>query len=83
MDRKYKAKYTEKFRDEQVKWFEERMDNLPQTLQIDEASSTSNLPQTVRSLIQTISQNKPSIVFSGYLETLLKIKDKLKEGGMK
>lgn len=80
--RTYKANYTEAFRDEQLRWFEERMDRLPQSLQISESTSTSNLPSTVKSLMLTLQQNKPSVTFSGYMETLMKIKDKLEEQGL-
>ena len=80
--RKYKANYTEAFRDEQLKWFEDRMDKLPQSMQISESTSTSNLRRTVEGLILTLRQNKPSVIFSGYMETLMKIKDKLQEQGL-
>ena len=80
--RTYKANYTEAFRDEQLRWFGERMDRLPQSLQISESTSTSNLPNTVKSLMLTLQQNKPSVTFSGYMETLMKIKDKLEEQGL-
>lgn len=80
--RTYKANYTEAFRDEQLRWFEERMDRLPQSLQISESTSTSNLTNTVKSLMLTLQQNKPSVTFSGYMETLMKIKDKLEEQGL-
>ena len=80
--RKYKAKYTESFRDEQIKWFEERRDKLPQSLKINAYTSTSNLPATVDALIKTLRNNTPSITFSGYMETLLRIKDRLKEEGL-
>ena len=80
--RKYKPNYTEAFRDEQLKWFEERMDKLPQSLQISESTSTSNLPRTVQGLILTLRQNKPSVIFSGYMETLMQIKDRLQEQGL-
>ena len=80
--RKYKANYTEEFRDKQIAWFEERMERLPQSLQISDSTSTSDLPRSVRSLIQTLRMNKPSVTFSGYMETLLKIKDRLQEQGL-
>ena len=76
--RKFKAKYTEAFLEEQVKWFEERMDRLPQSLQINDAAYSPDLRRTVKDLIVTLQSNKPSIVFAGYLNILLQIKDKLK-----
>lgn len=80
--REYNANYTEAFRDEQLQWFEERMERLPQSLQISASTSTSDLKRTVQGLILTLRQNKPSVTFSGYMETLMKIKDKLQEQGM-
>lgn len=76
--RKFKAKYTEAFLEEQVKWFEERMDRLPQSLQINDAAYSPDLRRTVKGLIATLQNNKPSTVFAGYLDILLQIKDKLK-----
>jgi len=83
MMRKYKANYTEAFCNEQLKWFEERMDRLPASMEISASTRTSDLPLTVRSLMQTLRSNKPSVTFSGYMETLLKIKDRLQEEGLK
>lgn len=76
--RKFKAKYTEAFLEEQVKWFEEHMDRLPQSLQISDAAYSPDLRRTVRGLIVTLQSNKPSTIFAGYLDLLLQIKDKLK-----
>jgi hypothetical protein len=81
--RKYKKNYTEAFREEQLRWFEERMDKLPKEMQIDEATYTPDLPLTVRHLALTLRNYAPSIIFSGYMETLMKIKEKLKAEGLK
>ena len=81
--RKYKPDYTEAFRDEQIKWFEEHMDVLPKSMQINSATWAEDLPETVRRLIQTLRHNVTSVVFSGYMETLLQIKDRLQEQGIK
>ena len=80
--RKYKSKYTEAFRDEQLKWFEERLDKLPQSMKINDYTSTNNLRMTVETLMNTLRANTPSVFFSGYMETLLCIKDRLKEQGL-
>ena len=81
--RKYKSKYTDAFREEQIKWFEERIDKLPESMRIDAATYSPNLPKTVLNLIQTLRNYEPSGIFAGYMETLLKIKDKLKAEGLK
>jgi hypothetical protein len=52
-------------------------------MQIDEATYTPDLPLTVRHLALTLRNYAPSIIFSGYMETLMKIKEKLKAEGLK
>ena len=80
--RTYQPEYTKPFRDEQIRWFEERMDKLPQELQINEYSRSRDLTFTVKALIRTLQANAPSVTFSGYMETLMQIKDRLIEQGM-
>lgn len=80
--RTYQPNYTKEFRDEQLKWFEERMEKLPPTLQINKASYTGDLARTVRGLMAVLSANKPSVMHSGYMETLMQIKDRLQEQGL-
>ena len=80
--RKYKPDYDEAFRDEQVKWFEERMEQLPQSLQVNQSTFSPDLCVTVRALITTVKSNKPDKVFSGYMELLMQIKDRLQEQGI-
>ena len=58
--------YTAEFRDEQIRWFEEHMDKLPESMQIN----------------AYLRSPKPSVVFAGYLDTLLQIKEKLIEQGI-
>ena len=77
MERKYKKDYDEAFRDEQVAWFEDRMDRLPESMQINAATYAPDLRLTVRNLILTLRKNKTNVTFSGYMETLLKIREKL------
>lgn len=82
MKMKYKADYDEAFRDEQIRWFEERMDRMPKSLQIDDATYSEDLKLTINGLIRTLSRNAPSVVFSGYMNTLLHIREKLEEQGL-
>lgn len=79
--RTYDPHFTEKMRNETLEWFEARMERLPQSLQINPATSTANLPRTVQSLMGILRANKPSVVLSGYMETLLQIRDRLEEQG--
>ena len=80
--RKYDPNYTEEFRDEQLRWFEERMDRLPVSLQYSVSSKSIDLRKTVESLSHLLRSNKPSVTFSGYMETLLQIKEKLQADGL-
>lgn len=80
--RKYNPNYTEAFRDEHIKWFEDHMDELPKSMQLNAATYMEDLPESVRRLILTLRHYAPSKVFSGYMETLLKIEDRLREQGM-
>ncbi|MBQ8968933.1 MAG: hypothetical protein IJ064_04270 [Bacteroidaceae bacterium] len=80
--RKYIPNYTETFRDELLKWFAERMDRLPKSLQYNASSYSSDLHKTVDSLSRMLRANKPGVTFSGYMEQLLQIKDKLQEQGL-
>jgi hypothetical protein len=82
MARKFKAKYTEKFRDEQVKWFTDRMDKLPQSLQINDAAYSPDLRRTVEGLITTLQNYVPSVIFAGYMDLLLQIREKLQAQGI-
>ena len=64
----YKPAYTKQEVDELTRWFEERMDRLPATLQLNEATAASDLPRTV--------------TFSGYMSHLDLIRLRLKEQGL-
>lgn len=81
--RKFKPTYTREACEKEIAWFEERMDQLPDSLQINDASYAPNLRLTVTNLIRTIRANKPTVIFAGYMETLLQVKDRLQEQGMK
>lgn len=78
----YNPNYTEAILENEVKWFEERMDRLPQSLQINAATRTSNLRHTVESLIRTLQSNKPDVMFAGYFHTLTQIHERLEEQGI-
>jgi len=82
MKREYKPDYDKAFRDEHIKWFEERMDRLPKSLQINDAMYSSNLELTVKGLMRTLRNNVPNVTFSGYMNTLLQIREKLEEQGL-
>ncbi len=81
--REFNPNYTTEERDAQVAWFDQHIDQLPQEMQINAATRTSNLPNTVRALLNTIRANQPAVTFAGYFETLLQIRDRLEEQGIK
>ena len=80
--RKYIPHYTAEFVEEQTKWFEARMDRLPQSLQINPSTYSEDLRKTVQGILRILQVNAPHVTVSGYLETLLQIKDKLQQEGL-
>ena len=80
----YQPAYTTQETDEIVRWFEKRMDRLPQSLQLNEATSTTDLPRTVKSLLKVAKGHRDniSVTFSGYLAHLALIRLRLEESGM-
>ncbi|MCR4921881.1 MAG: hypothetical protein K5945_09315 [Bacteroidaceae bacterium] len=81
MERKdlFKPEYKEEEMQELFEWFEQRMDRLPKTMQIDEATSTSDLRRTVVSYIRLLRSMKLTISHSGYVAHLLLIRERLRE----
>lgn len=80
----YKPAYAKQEVDELTRWFEERMDRLPATLQLNEAMGTSDLPRTVKALLAVVKAHKEniSVPLSGYMSHLEIIRLRLKEQGM-
>ena len=76
--------YTKQEVDELTRWFEERMDRLPATLQLNEATAASDLPRTVKALLAVLKVHKEniSVTFSGYMSHLDLIRLRLKEQGL-
>ena len=74
----YKPAYTKQEVDELTRWFEERMDRLPATLQLNEATAASDLPRTVLK----VHKENISVTFSGYMSHLDLIRLRLKEQGL-
>lgn len=77
----YKPEFTKGEVDECIRWFEERMDKLPATLRLNDSTTASNLPYTVKSLINVLKvhQGNLSVTFSGYMAHLLLIRQRLEE----
>lgn len=74
----FKPSYTSEEKDELVTWFEERMERLPQTLQMDDCMSTKDLPRTVRSYIKLFKTNRTNVEFSGYIAHLFMMREALR-----
>ena len=68
--------------EELIEWFEARMYKLPETMQIDKATYTGNLPATVKSYLNTLKGRKVSVTFCGYIAHLGVIRKRLQLGGM-
>lgn len=80
----FKIEYEYAQVEELMEWFEARMEQLPQTLQLNPATSTRQLPETVKSLIAVIKarDGKLDVTFNSYVSHLLLIRMRLKEQGM-
>lgn len=80
----FKAGYTKAEAEELLEWFKARMEQLPQSLQLNAASSTKNLPETVRALMSVVKarENMLDVTFSSYVSHLELIRLRLKEQGL-
>ncbi len=80
----YKPQYSRQEVEEVVRWFEERMERLPESLQLNEATSTPDLRRTVGALLNVLRIHKEtlSVTFSGYMAHLELIRLRLQEQGM-
>lgn len=74
----FKNSYSDQEYAELFAWFKERMDRLPQSLQIIDCASTDDLRMTVTSYIRLISNSKQNISNSGYTAQLLTIREALR-----
>ena len=81
-DKKFRPEYTREECEQEIAWFEARMDKLPASLQINASTYAPDLRLTVTNLIRTLRANKVMVTFAGYLSTLLQIKERLLEQGM-
>ena len=81
MNRKelFKPEYTSEELEELFGWFEQRMDRLPKSMQIDEATYTGDLRRTVKSYIRLLRTMKLTVSQSGYVAHLLLIRERLRE----
>lgn len=78
----FKEKYDEQELEELCQWFEERMDRLPETLQLSDSTESENLPKTVRAYVRRLRESRRSVVFNGYVAHLFLIRERLRETGL-
>ncbi len=78
----FKPEYSDAEVAELAKWFETRADRLPQTLQIDDATRSDDLPRTVKAYIKLLTSVNRKISHSGYMAHLLLIRERLREEGL-
>lgn len=80
----YKPEFTKGEVDEHIKWFEDRMDKLPETLKLNDSTTSTNLPYTVKRLIDVLRmhQGDLSVTFYGYVAHLALIRLRLEEQGI-
>lgn len=79
----FKPDFTKAEVKEMIAWFEERMDQLPDELQINKSSKTTNLRFTVTKLISLLKHREVSVTNCGYIAHLALIQKRLELAGMK
>lgn len=80
----FKDQFKKEEVEELLNWFKPRMERLPQKLELDGATSTNQLPYTVRQLTHVLEHHKDnmSVTFNGYMAHLLAIRVRLQEMGI-
>lgn len=78
----FKPDFTKEEVNELIDWFEKRMDQLPEKMQINKSSSTKNLRFTVTKLISMLKGREVTVTICGYIAHLALIKKRLELSGM-
>lgn len=78
----FKPDFTKEEVNELVDWFDARMDKLPQELQINKSSKTTNLRFTVSKLISLVKGREISVTICGYIAHLAMVQKRLQQSGM-
>lgn len=74
----FKPSFTNEEVAEIIAWFEERMDRLPESLQMLNCMSAPNLKRTVASYIALLREQRRTVVFAGYVSQLFLIREALR-----
>lgn len=78
----FKPEYSEAEVQELAAWFADRLDRLPQSLQINVSSRTDNLKRTVMNMLRVMERKGTSPTFGGYVAHLFLIRERLRLDGM-
>ena len=79
----FKPQFTEQEREECFQWFEQHMNELPQTMLPIRSIRITDLPRTVRRMVDVLRKRMTNDhTFSGEFSFLLLIREKLREGGL-
>lgn len=82
VDMEYKKLYTPEEVEEICQWFEQRRDQLPTTLQLDDATSMQNLPDTVEKYLAVARLHQNNSTYSAQIYFLGRVQNRLLEGGL-
>lgn len=78
----FKPKYSQSEVDELLAWFDSRMARLPEALQLDEATYSPNVRETVVAYARTIKNCTLTVSLNGYVSQLMLLRERLKQEGM-
>ncbi|MGM9687530.1 MAG: DUF6965 family protein [Alloprevotella sp.] len=73
----YKKQFTEAELKELLEWFEAQAEHLPHSLQLDKATYIADLPKTVKLYFDIVRLHGDNPTYSGQINHLFKIKEKL------
>ncbi len=79
----YKALHTEEEFADVTTWFRERLDRLPKSLRVDQATYIPDLRKTVERYFDFIAQHRGHRRFGGQLDHLFRMRHILQEQGFK
>ena len=78
----YKSIFSKEELNELTDWFKERLDALPESLQVDDATFVRDLRQTVEYYLRLVELYHDKRTFSGQLYLLERIRKKLIDLGL-
>lgn len=82
VDMEYKKLYTPEEVEEICQWLEQRRDQLPAALKLDEATSMQNLPDTVEKYLAVARLHQNNSTYSAQIYFLGRVQDRLLKAGL-